>query len=150
MECESVVEECPRGVPEKRRGSGERESGEKDRTVVRDEGEAGAGGRGGRGWVGNGVGSGQRCMPGQRSWARRSWDKSREDWVAWQRRRRVRSAVAAPRRVIAGKAAAEWSVAGWRGNRSCGCERNLWGAGAAGNGTRTHPAIRSSVSVHCW
>jgi hypothetical protein len=54
-----------------------------------------------------------------------------------------------PRRVIAGKAAAEWSVAGWQGSRSCGCERNLSGAGAAGNGTRTHRAIRSSVCVHC-
>jgi len=41
MECESVVEECPRGVPEKRRGSGECESVEKDRTVVQGEGEAG-------------------------------------------------------------------------------------------------------------
>src|SRR5262250_1586333 len=38
---------------------------------------------------------------------------------------------------------------GWRGSRSGGCARNLWGADAAGSGVGTHRAIGPSASAHC-
>ncbi len=52
-------------------------------------------------------------------------------------------------RAVGSKVARWWHICGWLGSRSCGCARNLQGAGAAGSGARTHREIGSLTSVHC-
>jgi hypothetical protein len=54
-----------------------------------------------------------------------------------------------PSPVQRSKTAVEWRVGDWRGTRSGGYARSLWGVGVTGSGARTHRAITSSVSVHC-
>jgi hypothetical protein len=57
-------------------------------------------------------------------------------------RRLAQLVVFVSRRAIESKAAGVWRDGSWPENRSCGCARNLWEAGAAGIGARIHRAIR--------
>jgi hypothetical protein len=54
------------------------------------------------------------------------------------RRWRPLARFAVPGRAVGRKVARWWHVCGWPGSRSCGCARNLAGAGATGSGARTH------------